>query len=115
MKSYNGFSPAQRMEGDKILKEAINNGVIPAPKDMACCLCGQTQGIKHYHNEDYAPEHVIDDARCLCWRCHMMLHTRYRHPLSYAKYMIDVAIYKKRFEPVFKGNDWQALEQHYID
>lgn len=115
MKSYNGFTPAQREKGGEILKEAIRNGVLPDPKTCSCFLCGQDKGIRHYHNEDYSEENIINDAKVVCWRCHMMIHTRYRHPLSFGKYMIDVTLYKKQFPPVFVGDDWKALEMHYID
>lgn len=115
MKSYNGFTGAQRLAGDKILKQAIANGVIKPPMEQACCLCGQDIGIRHLHCEDYSPENIVNDARCVCWRCHMMIHNRFKHPLSFAKYMIEVTMYGKRYAPVFRGNDWDTLEQHYID
>lgn len=115
MKSYNGFTPEQRYQGDAILKDAISKGVIPAPNTRRCCLCGQAEGILHYHNEDYTPEHVVTDARVVCWRCHMMIHSRFRHPQSFAKYMIQVTMYGMQFPPVYKGNDWDVLKEHYID
>lgn len=115
MKSYNGFSPSQREKASRIQRQAIKDGVMPNPNELKCVLCGQDRGIRHYHNEDYSDEHIIDNARCLCWRCHMMIHGRFAHPKSFAKYMIDVTVYKKRFPPVFRGNDWDALEVHMID
>ena len=115
MKSYNGFTPEQRETGDKIIKEAVAKGIIPKANATPCVLCGQDKGIRHYHCEDYSPDKIVADTRVLCWRCHMMLHTRYKHPLSYGKYMIDVAIYHKQFDPVFKPDAWEELEKHYID
>lgn len=115
MKSYNGFTPAQRTQGDKILKIAVSNGIIPEAMKTPCTICGQDNGIRHYHCEDYTPENIISDARVVCWRCHMMIHTRFAHPLSFGKYMMEVTLYKKRFAPVFRGNAWEELEQHYID
>lgn len=114
MKSYNGFTPAQRMAGDKILKKAIEDGIIKSPMEQACCMCGQDKGIRHLHCEDYSPNNIIKDARCLCWRCHMMLHGRYSHPNSWSKYVIDVSIYKKRFAPVYR-HDFKVLDENMID
>lgn len=115
MKEYNGFSPAERNRGGRILKKAIEDGIIPDPMNCSCCLCGQDKGIRHYHNEDYSEENIFEDARVVCWRCHMMIHTRFRHPLSFGKYMIDVTMYDKRYNPVYSPTAWGELEQHYID
>lgn len=115
LKSYNGFNGDERENGDKIIKKAIKEGILKPPGECACVLCGQDKGIRHYHNEDYSPENVLSDTRVLCWRCHMMVHNRFKHPLSFGKYMIDVAITGKQFAPVFRGNAWEELEQHYID
>ena len=115
LKPYNGFNGDQRERGDQILKQAIAEGIIPPPSSQPCVLCGKDKGIRHYHNEDYREENVVADAKVVCWRCHMMIHTRFRHPLSFGKYMIDVTLNHKRFAPVFRGNAWEELEQHYID
>ena len=115
MKYYNGFSPSQREHANDVQKEAIRNGIIPKPTDCRCVICGQDKGIRHYHNEDYSEDKILSDARVVCWRCHMMIHTRFRHPLSFAKYMIDVSLYKKCFPPVYVPNDWDILNEHYID
>ena len=114
MKSYNGFTPYQRTKGDAILKEAIKNGVIPDPKTQPCCMCGQDKGIRHYHNEDYSPEHIVQDAHVLCWRCHMMLHSRFSHPESWARYVIETTIYKRRYPAVYR-HDYALLSVHLID
>lgn len=114
MNSYNGFSPAQRQKGDKIIKAAIAEGKLKPLTEVKCYICGQDEGIRHYHNEDYSPENVIADARPVCWRCHMMIHKRFRHPKSYEKYISEVKA-GKRYPPVYKHNDWGALTQHMID
>lgn len=114
MKSYNGFTPEQREYGDSIVKKAIERGDLKPLSEAVCCLCGQDKGIRHYHQEDYSPDKVVADSHCLCWRCHMMLHSRYKHPESFAKYMIDVTIYHKRFAPVFR-HDFDLLNEHLID
>lgn len=115
MNSYNGFTPYQRAQGDKVLKEAIARGEIADPMTQPCCICGQDKGIRHLHCEDYSPDKIVQDSRVVCWRCHMMIHTRYKHPLSFAKYMMQVTLYKQRFTPVYRPNDWETLEQHYTE
>ena len=76
MKSYNGFSPKQRMDGDKILKAAIAAGTWSFEKK--CLMCGTTEGHIWIHNEDY--NRPIEDARPLCVACHMALHKRFSFP-----------------------------------
>lgn len=115
MKSYNGFTGEQRIAGDEIVKKAIADGLLPNPNTQPCCICGQDKGIRHYHQEDYTPEHIVENSRCVCWRCHMMIHTRFWHPKSFEKYMIDTILNKKRFDPVYRPNDWAKLNINYID
>lgn len=100
---YNGFSPKTRMRGDKILKKAVSDGVLPPLDSVKCAWCGQDKGIRHYHNEDYSPENIIQDATPLCWRCHLMLHSRWRYPKSYKFYkkLVDNG---QTFPPVYDGN-----------
>lgn len=115
MNSYNGFSPEERRRGDRILKKAIKEGKIPDPMTQPCAMCGQTKGIRHYHCEDYSPENILQDATVLCWRCHMMLHTRFWHPKSWHKYMTEVVFHHKQYPPVYRGNDWGQLDINYSD
>lgn len=114
MNSYNGFTPEQRIKGDEIIKEAINNGTLPKLSECKCKFCGQDKGILHYHCEDYSPKNILKDVIPVCWRCHMMIHTRFKHPLSYKLYFWEISkgvIYSA----VYKGNDWNKLNFHYID
>lgn len=106
---YNGFSGYEREKGDRILKEAIAQGVIPSPMTQPCCICGQDQGIRHYHCENYSPSLIVNNARVLCWRCHMMLHSRFRDSETTAKYFINVVIYKMKYPPVFH-HDFKVLD-----
>ncbi len=115
MKSYNGFTPEQRQRGGELIKKAIADGILPPLNTQPCVICGQDKGIRHYHCEDYSEENVVADARVVCWQCHMMIHTRFSHPQSFARYMLNVVLYGKRFEPVYRPNDWAKLNQHYID
>lgn len=114
MKSYNGFTPSQRRAGDRIIKDAISSGKLAPLSECSCAFCGQSKGILHYHAEDYTPDRILNDVVPLCWRCHMMVHRRFSHPRSFAAYMEDVqgGIV---FPPVYRGNDWDALDIHMID
>lgn len=109
MNSYNGFTGHQREQGDKLLKEAIAKGIIPDPMTQPCFICGQNEGIRHYHNEDYSPENIIENARCVCWRCHMMIHSRFRNPEAVAQYFIGVVLYGKKYPPVFR-HDFKIID-----
>lgn len=113
LKSYNGFTPEQREQGDRIIKEAIAKGELKPLKDCVCADCGQDKGIRHYHTEDYSPDKILKAVVPLCWRCHMMLHSRFRHPKSYAAYK-EAVKNGKRYAPVYR-HDFAALEEHFID
>lgn len=113
MTSYNGFTPAQRWRGLAIVKRAIADGVIPPANTLPCSRCGQTEGIIMYHSEDYTPERIVAQVVPLCWRCHMMLHCRFRHPKSWEKYAAEVAA-GTRYPPVYR-HSWPILNQHFID
>ena len=113
MKSYNGFTPKQRYAGLAIVKQAIADGRLKPIKECSCTFCGQDRGIRQYHSEDYTPERIVDQVIPLCWRCHMMLHSRFSHPLSWEKYKVEVDG-GKRFDPVYR-HDWSKLDEHMID
>ena len=114
MKSYNGFTPKQRLAGDKIIKKAIEDGILMKLSDCKCKFCGQDKGIRHYHCEDYSPENILNDAIPVCWLCHMMIHSRFKHPKSYVKYFREIKK-GKRYSPTYRGNDWDKLESFFID
>lgn len=113
MTSYNGFTPAQRWRGLAIVKRAVADGLIPPANALPCSRCGQTEGIIMYHSEDYTPERIVAQVVPLCWRCHMMLHCRFRHPKSWEKYTAEVAA-GTRYPPVYR-HSWPILNQHFID
>lgn len=113
MKSYNGFSPKQRMDGDKIIKQAINDGILEPLTTATCVLCGQDKGIRHYHCEDYSPSNILNDAICLCWRCHMIVHSRFRCPNQYENYLAAVKS-GQTFEPVYYHDFSILLRDHNI-
>lgn len=101
MKEYNGFTPQQRIEGNKIIKKAIKDGILPPLNQTKCAICGQDKGVRHYHNEDYSPENIIADATPLCWRCHMHIHAKNKNTPKWKKYEKEVIQGNKRWKPVY--------------
>ncbi len=99
MKSYKGWTGAQRTASLKKTNEAIRQGIIPKPKK--CKRCGQEQGIIQYHNHDYSDP--IKYLEPLCWRCHMVLHSESRAPEACAKYWEEIGA-GKTHPPVFSHN-----------
>lgn len=75
-KDYKGFTPKQRLENLKRVKEAISLGKLEDPKNMKCEICGQDKGIREYHCMDYNPEIAMDSLKCLCFKCHRYLHVK---------------------------------------
>ena len=109
MKSYKGWTPAQRQASYKKTMKAIKDGVIPPA--TKCELCGQTEGKVMYHNEDYS--HPTKYLMSMCWTCHMMWHSKYRSPRSYRIYFYFVNHLNWRPEPVYK-HDFKKLEKYCI-
>jgi len=107
MKSYKGWSPAQRYESLAKTKQAIKDGIIPKP--TICNRCNQDKGIIHYHNHDYS--HPVNYLEVLCWRCHMMFHSSYRHPKSVAAYFKEINE-GKQYPPVYR-HDFTILDEHF--
>ena len=84
--SYNGFGPKIRDESYYWMKDLIRQGKIPPPSQ--CEACGETRGQLDYHAEDYSRPfgpHLY--AHQLCFRCHMMLHIRFRVPDRWRRYI----------------------------
>jgi hypothetical protein len=74
---YNGHGPRVRDESFAWLKAGIAEGRIPPPS--RCSACGETRGHMDYHTEDYSRPfgpHIY--AHELCFKCHMMIHSRFR-------------------------------------
>jgi hypothetical protein len=83
---YNGFSPKLREASYEFLKAEIASGRVRSPE--RCQICGETQGWLDWHAEDYSHPfgpHIY--AYELCFRCHMMVHTRFRFPERWARYI----------------------------
>ena len=111
MKSYNGFTPAERWRGLAIVKQAIKDGRLKPIEECKCAFCGQDKGIRQYHSEDYTPEKIVDQVTPLCWRCHMMLHSRFRHPKAYERYMDEIKA-GKIYPPVYR-HDFKVLDENF--
>lgn len=79
-------------------KLAIKNGEIPPADQLGCRRCKQKLGTIEYHNHDYdSPTEFLEP---LCFRCHMMLHSRY--PESAKRYFAEVAA-GKQYPPVSRS------------
>ena len=74
MAEYNGFTDKERRDGDKLIKKAIEEGVLPPLNKVSCKICGQDKGVREYHAEYYSPDRILDDVIPICWRCHRHIH-----------------------------------------
>ena len=84
--SYNGFGPKIRDDSYRWMKGEIAAGRVPPP--ICCSACGETDGHLDYHTEDYSRPfgpHIY--AYELCFRCHMMLHSRFHQPKRRRRYI----------------------------
>ena len=130
MKSYKGWSADFRNASLKLTNRAKKMGWIPQPKE--CRRCGQSQGILHLHNEDYDvtyytladvfsrfPIEITDDELAkinhvlepICWRCHMMHHSRGRNPRAVDHYFSEVAA-GKTYPPIYR-HDFSILNKDH--
>lgn len=97
MKSYNGFSPSQRMNAYRWLKSSGR------PMSGVCEACGNPNGAPH--SEDYSEpygDHI--GAYMLCLPCHMFVHCRFRIPEAWA-------IYRKSIRG---GKKWSPAPPHWF-
>jgi hypothetical protein len=104
MANYKGWTDEERRSSMRETNKAIKKGVIPPPNK--CNRCKQTKGIIHYHNHDYSDP--IKYLEMLCWRCHMIHHSRWRSPQKCIDYWEQI-LQGKQFPPVFK-HDFKILE-----
>ena len=107
MKDYKGWTAKQRRESLVKTKQAIADGIIPPA--TKCNRCGQTEGIIEYHNADYSDP--IKFLESLCFRCHMVHHSRFRAPLQCIDYWEEIA-QGKCFPPVFT-RDFSVLRKDH--
>jgi len=104
------FTGAQRTKSIPIQNQAIKDGILPPLKDQPCRFCGQMHGLKAWHCEDY--DKPVESAVCLCWRCHMMFHSRFRRPEDVFRYLYEVVVLGVKYPPVPR-HDFKLLDQHF--
>ncbi len=98
MNSYNGFSPRQRYRALDWLKGEYKAGRRHRP--TRCDACGQTEGVIEPHSENYSEpfgDHI--GAFGLCYRCHLMIHCRFRSKEAWDAYR----------QAIREGKRFQAL------
>lgn len=106
MKAYNGFSSEQRYRALAWIKAQYAAGERKPP--TACDACGQDRGIFDAHSEDYSEPFGAHTGRFgLCFRCHMMIHLRWRHSKAWDVYRATVArggrlsaVYRRAFPQI---------------
>ena len=85
LKTYNGFNHDQRMRALRWLKIEYAAGRRTRP--FRCDACGQDEGVIEAHSEDYSEpfgDHIGQNG--LCYRCHMMIHNRFKNPEAWTIY-----------------------------
>lgn len=99
---YNGFSWDERMAAFRWLKAEYKAG--RAVRPTVCEACGQDEGVIEAHNEDYSfPYGAHTHGIGLCFRCHMMVHCRFRAPAAWGRYRAAVRA-GLRAPPLFTRN-----------
>jgi hypothetical protein len=88
--AYNGFSSSQRMAALRWLNAEYAAGRRVRPS--SCDACGQKRGLFEAHSEDYSGPPYGDNigAFGLCYRCHMMIHTRFKAPDAWEAYIVTL-------------------------
>lgn len=104
---YNGFSSRERDTAYYWLMDEYKAGRRHRP--TCCDACGQDKGFVEPHSEDYsAPYGDHIGGWGLCYRCHMMIHCRFRSPKTWDAYRQAVRE-GKRAEPIF-GRRWGDIQ-----
>jgi hypothetical protein len=109
MNSYNGFTPSQRMKAYKWLMNEY--ALSTRTKPVKCDSCGLTEGIIEPHSENYGEpfgNHIGQYS--FCYRCHMMLHCRFRNKSAFIRYSTEVAT-GIQYEPFYVRN-FHAFIKH---
>jgi hypothetical protein len=111
MNSYNGFTPNQRMKAYKWLMEQYASN--KRTKPTKCDSCGLTEGIIEPHSENYSEPYGNHIGQYgFCYRCHMMLHCRYRSPKNFEMYC-ELVSGGAQFQPFFTKN-WTLFSQQQL-
>jgi hypothetical protein len=79
LKTYNGYSPEQRIRKWQALHLAIAMGLEVEADTKPCSICGVVSGSAQiqYHSEDYGS---MSGHYPLCKGCHTRVHQRFAHP-----------------------------------
>lgn len=89
MNPYNGFSSNERNAALRWLNAEYAAGRRRRP--TACEVCGQDHGVVDAHSEDYSrPYGPHIGAHSLCFRCHMMVHCRFKNPRAWELYKLQL-------------------------
>lgn len=105
MNDYNGFTGTERTAAGRVKRAAQKIGAYPYP--TRCEACGQSEGVMHSHNEDYADPF---DAYEICYNCHMMLHCRFNNVFKWRRYL-DALKEGAVFSP---SADWQVFKDRFF-
>jgi hypothetical protein len=112
VRSYNQFTPKQRMRAYNWLKAEYAAGRRTRP--MVCDACTQDLGVIEPHSEDYSGppfgDHIGEHG--VCYVCHMQIHCRFRAPAAWQAYRIAVrsgAIFKP-----FHGRAFGAFTRLFL-
>jgi hypothetical protein len=105
---YNGFAPQQRLDALRWFNAELAAGRRKLP--VTCDACGQTEGPIEAHSEDYSEPFGDHIGRFgVCYRCHMMIHCRFKNPKAWEVYKLDVGL-GKVFAPIGR-NFWLFRKQ----
>jgi len=112
MNAYNGFKPALRFKALQWLKGEVAGGRRSNP--VKCGCCGQTKGIIEAHSEDYSEPFGDNIGKYgLCYRCHMMIHCRFKHKGAWNVYRAQV-LSGMQFEPMY-ARDFRRFVSDHLD
>lgn len=109
MNSYNGFTSAERTKAQRWLNEEYRAGRRVRP--TSCVACGQDRGVIEAHAEDYSgPPYERVDEFPLCYRCHMLVHCRFRAPYAFEKYVRSLEL--GMVWPAMQTRSWPAIQAY---
>lgn len=79
---------------------------------VKCDVCGQTEGIIEPHSEDYSDPFGDNIGQFgLCYRCHMIVHCRFRGDTAFREYARVLAS-GQRFQGMVTRNFPAFASQH---
>ncbi len=110
MNPYNGFTSAQRLKALNWLKGEYSSGRRRPP--AVCDACGQKEGPIEAHSEDYSFPYGDHIGRYgVCYRCHMMIHCRFKNPDAWNAYKRELRA-GRIFVPI--GRDFHTFIRQTI-